>query len=75
FTERQNNPFKQYKLTDEDWRNRDKWNLYEVAVNQAIQRTSTPSSPWTVVPGNDKYYARVMVIKTVTDAIQNMLKR
>lgn len=75
FTERQNNPFKQYKLTDEDWRNREKWNLYEVAVNQMIQRTSTPSSPWTVVPGNDKHYARVMVIKTVTDAIQNMLKR
>ena len=75
FTERQNNPFKRYKLTDEDWRNRDKWDLYDVAVNQMIQRTSTATAPWTAIAGNDKHFARVEVIKTVTEAIESMLKR
>ncbi|WP_293127762.1 polyphosphate:AMP phosphotransferase [Microcoleus sp. bin38.metabat.b11b12b14.051] len=75
FTERQNNPFKQYKLTPEDWRNREKWNYYEVAVNQMIQRTSTPAAPWTVIAADNKYYARVKVIQTVTQAIRNQLKR
>ena len=75
FTERQNNPFKQYKLTEEDWRNRQKWNYYEVAVNQMIQRTSTPAAPWTLIAADNKYYARVKVIQTVTQAIRNQLKR
>ena len=74
FKERQNNPFKGYKLTEEDWRNRDKWPLYYVAVNQMIQRTSTPIAPWTIVPGNNKYYARVKVIQTVIQAIETELK-
>ena len=75
FTEREKNLFKQYKLTDEDWRNREKWPFYEVAVNQMIQRTSTPASPWTLIPANDKYSARVKVIETVVQAIRNQLKR
>ena len=75
FQERQNDQFKQYKLTEEDWRNRENWPLYEVAVNQAIQRTSTPTAPWTIVAANDKYYARVKVIQTVTDAIRRKLKK
>lgn len=74
FQERENDSFKQYKLTSEDWRNREKWPLYEVAVNQAIQRTSTPTAPWTLIAANDKYYARVKVIQTVTDAIRRKLK-
>ncbi|MDH6086437.1 polyphosphate:AMP phosphotransferase [Umezakia ovalisporum] len=74
FTERQNNLFKQYKLTDEDWRNRQNWNYYDVAINQAIQRTTTPSAPWTIVAANDKYYARVKVIKTVVETIEAQLK-
>jgi polyphosphate kinase 2 (PPK2 family) len=74
FMERQNDPFKQYKLTQEDWRNRDKWPLYSVAVNQMIQRTSTPTAPWTLIPANDKYYARVKVIQTVIQAIGQKLK-
>ncbi|MDY6937149.1 MAG: polyphosphate:AMP phosphotransferase [Cyanobacteriota bacterium] len=73
FRDRQNNPFKAYKLTDEDWRNREQWSLYEVAVNQAIQRTNTPYTPWTVVPANNKYYARVKAIETVIEAIENAL--
>ncbi len=75
FNERSNNPFKQHKLTDEDWRNREQWSLYQVAVNQMIQRTSTPSAPWTIVAGDDKYYARVKVIQTVIQAIKSKIKR
>jgi AMP-polyphosphate phosphotransferase len=74
FMERQNDPFRQYKLTEEDWRNRDQWSLYEVAVNQMIQRTSTPTAPWTLIAANDKYYARVKVIQTVVGAIRQKLK-
>ncbi|WP_071515026.1 polyphosphate:AMP phosphotransferase [Geitlerinema sp. PCC 9228] len=75
FYERKENPFKSYKLTTEDWRNREKWSLYEVAVNQTIQRTSTPIAPWTIVPGNDKYYARVRTIEAVSTAMENQLKQ
>lgn len=73
FESRKNDPFKSYKLTDEDWRNREKWNLYDVAVNQMIARTSTSSSPWTVVAGNSKHYARVKVIETVIEAIKKVM--
>ncbi len=75
FEERQNDPFKTYKLTNEDWRNRERWPLYEVAVNQMIQRTSTFTAPWTLVAANDKYYARVKILDTVSDAIEQELKR
>ncbi|HJB00418.1 MAG TPA: polyphosphate:AMP phosphotransferase [Candidatus Mediterraneibacter merdavium] len=74
FTERQQNPEKQWKITDEDWRNREKWDLYEDAVNEMLMRTSTDYAPWVVVEGNDKYYARVKVLKTVVDAIEKRLK-
>lgn len=73
FEARAADPFKQYKLTDEDWRNREKWNLYEVAVNQAIARTDTPLAPWIVIPGEDKYYARVAVIESAIKAIKTKL--
>ncbi len=75
FEQRNNDLFKQYKITEEDWRNREQWNLYEVAINHAIARTSTPAAPWTIVAGNNKYYARVKVIETVIDAIKAKLKR
>lgn len=74
FNERQQNPEKQWKITDEDWRNREKWDLYEDAVNEMLMRTSTDYAPWVIVEGNDKYYARVKVLKTVTDAIEKRLK-
>jgi polyphosphate:AMP phosphotransferase len=64
FTERQSTPHKQWKLTDEDWRNREKWPAYERAVNDMIERTSTREAPWTLVEANDKAYARVKVLKT-----------
>ncbi len=74
FKERQENPEKQWKITDEDWRNREKWDQYEDAVNEMLLRTSTDYAPWVVVEGNDKYYARVKVLQTVVDAIEERLK-
>lgn len=74
FNDREGDRFKQYKLTDEDWRNREKWPLYNVAVNQAIQRTSTSLAPWQLISANDKYHARVSVLQTVTQAIEKKLK-
>ncbi|HCM92186.1 MAG TPA: polyphosphate:AMP phosphotransferase [Lachnospiraceae bacterium] len=69
FTDRQNTPEKQWKITDEDWRNREKWDLYEDAVNEMIQKTSTEFAPWHILESNDKHYARIKALKTVTDAI------
>ncbi|WP_278360573.1 polyphosphate:AMP phosphotransferase [[Ruminococcus] torques] len=74
FCERMENPEKRWKITDEDLRNREKWDLYEHAADEMIMRTSTAYAPWVIVEGNDKYYARIKVLKTVTDAIEKRLK-
>lgn len=74
FKARQENPEKQWKITDEDWRNREKWDQYEEAVNEMLIRTSTPHAPWVVVEGNCKYYARIKVLETVVDAIEKRLE-
>ena len=71
---RMENPEKRWKITDEDLRNREKWDLYEHAADEMIMRTSTAYAPWVIVEGNDKYYARIKVLKTVTDAIEKRLK-
>ncbi|HBB59406.1 MAG TPA: polyphosphate:AMP phosphotransferase [Lachnospiraceae bacterium] len=75
FTDRQNTPEKQWKITDEDWRNREKWDLYETAVNEMIQKTSTEYAPWHILESNDKHYARIKALKTVTDEIEKKLKK
>ncbi|MDR0992713.1 MAG: polyphosphate:AMP phosphotransferase [Ruminococcus sp.] len=69
FEDRQNTPGKEWKITDEDWRNREKWDEYEKAVEQMIRLTSSDYAPWTVVEANDKLYARIKVLKTVADAM------
>jgi polyphosphate kinase 2 (PPK2 family) len=69
FQERASDKLRSWKLTDEDWRNRKKWDLYENAVNDMLLKTSTIHAPWTVVEGNSKYYARVKVLKTVVDKL------
>ena len=74
FNERMADPAKQWKITDEDWRNREKWDEYETAVNEMLVRTSTTYAPWVVVEGNDKYYARVKVLQTVVDALEKKIK-
>lgn len=73
FKERMENPEKQWKITDEDWRNREKWDLYEKAVDEMLVRTSTTYAPWIIVEGNDKYYARIKVLRTVVDAMEARL--
>lgn len=73
FKERMENPAKQWKITDEDWRNRAKWDLYEKAVDEMIVRTSTEDAPWIVVEANSKYYARIKVLETVVAALEKRL--
>ena len=74
FKEREQNPNKEWKITDEDWRNREKWDAYEAAVNEMLVRTSTDYAPWTIVEGNNKYYARLKVLKTVIEMFEKRLK-
>jgi len=68
------NPAKQWKITDEDWRNREKWDLYEQAVDEMLVRTSTTYAPWIIVEANSKYYARIKVLETVVNAIERRLE-
>lgn len=75
FRERMENPDKQWKITEEDWRNREKWDQYEAAVNEMLVRTSTTYAPWIVVEGNCKYYARVKVLETVVDALEKKIRQ
>ena len=74
FKEREQVPWKQHKLTDEDWRNREKWDDYKQAVNDMVIRTSTAIAPWTLIPGDDKNFARVAVLKTVCERLEQTLK-
>jgi polyphosphate:AMP phosphotransferase len=73
FEERQNIEFKQFKITEEDWRNREKWDDYELAVCDMVDHTSTDVAPWTLVEANDKYYARLKVLRTLCDRIEKAL--
>ena len=73
FEERQNTPHKQWKISTEDWRNREKWDQYKEAVDEMLFRTSTPYAPWTVIESNSKWYARIKVLKTVVKEVQNAL--
>lgn len=74
FEDRKNNPFKQWKLTEEDWRNREKWDQYKEAVEDMLKRTSTLYAPWTIIEGNDKPFARVKTLQTLIKAIDKRLK-
>jgi polyphosphate:AMP phosphotransferase len=75
FKARENTPFKQYKITEDDYRNREKWDLYEQAVNDMVERTSTEYAPWTLVEANDKRFARIKVLKTYCDRLGRALKK
>jgi polyphosphate:AMP phosphotransferase len=73
FKLREETPHKQHKITDEDWRNREKWHDYEVAVHDMVTHTSTNYAPWTLVAGNDKRYARIQILKTFCDRLEARL--
>ena len=75
FNDRKNTPENQWKITDEDWRNREKWDKYEVAVNQMIKYTSTKNAPWTIIESNSKYYARIKALETIIAAVEQRLDR
>ena len=70
FGDRKVTPYKQYKLTEEDWRNRDKWDAYQAAADDMFANTSTPYAPWILVEANDKNYARIKVLKHVVEALE-----
>jgi polyphosphate:AMP phosphotransferase len=74
FKARENTPYKRYKITDEDWRNREKWDDYRDAVNEMLTRTSSRDAPWNLISGNDKRHARIQVLETVANAMRERLK-
>ncbi len=74
FKEREKIEFKRFKITAEDWRNREKWDAYHQAVCDMVDRTSTGSAPWTLVEANDKNYARVKVLRTLCERLEAALK-
>nr|WP_305907040.1 hypothetical protein [Methylomarinum sp. Ch1-1]MDP4519757.1 hypothetical protein [Methylomarinum sp. Ch1-1] len=73
FKEREQISYKKHKITEEDYRNREKWDDYQRAVNEMIARTSTHQAPWLMVEGNDKYYARIKVLKAYCERMEEML--
>ncbi|MEP6998660.1 MAG: polyphosphate:AMP phosphotransferase, partial [Betaproteobacteria bacterium] len=75
FRARQHTPFKRFKITPEDWRNRKHWSAYEVAVCDMVDRTSTTLAPWTLVEAEDKYFARIKILKTIVHRIESALER
>lgn len=74
FKEREEDPFKQWKLTEEDWRNREKWEMYEEAVNDMFEQTDTPYAPWAIIEGNDKLFARVKTLRVINEWLETRLK-
>jgi polyphosphate:AMP phosphotransferase len=75
FKERERTPHKKFKITEEDWRNRKKWDAYERAVCDMVDRTSTNDAPWTLVEANNKYFARIKVLRTLCDALEQAYAR
>jgi polyphosphate kinase 2 (PPK2 family) len=73
FNERQSDPYKAWKLTDEDWRNRQKWDQYMLAVQDMLLKTSTLKAPWTVVEDNDKFYGRIKTLQTLVKLLEHGL--
>ena len=75
FQEREKTSFKRFKITEDDWRNRDKWTHYIDAVNDMVDRTSTEIAPWTLIEANDKRFARVKVLRTINEALEAAFAR
>jgi AMP-polyphosphate phosphotransferase len=73
FESRSADPRVNWKLTEEDWRNREKWSLYEEAVNEMLLKTSTSTAPWTVIEGNSKLYARIKILRVLVEKLSTEL--
>ncbi|MFZ2627329.1 MAG: hypothetical protein WAX67_00435, partial [Rugosibacter sp.] len=70
FKAREKIEFKRFKITEDDWRNREKWDAYQQAVCDMVDRTSTSTAPWTLVESNDKNYARVKILQTICERLE-----
>ena len=75
FRDRQRTPHKSWKITDDDWQNRQRWDDYELAVNDMVARTSTRRAPWHLIEANDKRFARIKVVRTLANRLNRILKR
>ena len=75
FQEREEISFKRFKITEDDWRNREKWDDYRRAVGDMVDRTSTEIAPWTLVEANDKRWARVKVLRTINRALEDAFEK
>ena len=75
FNDRENTPEKQWKITEEDWRNREKWDEYETAVDELLQKTSTKNAPWHIIESNDKKYARIKTLKIIVKALEKACEK
>ncbi|MBN2583722.1 MAG: phosphate--AMP phosphotransferase [Planctomycetes bacterium] len=75
FKARERTPYKRWKINQEDWRNREKWRQYEVAVVDMLEQTSTSHAPWTILESNCKLYARIKALRTVSDALSKALRK
>lgn len=75
FIERQEHYLKRWKITDEDWRNREKWEEYEVAVEDMLQKTNTTYAPWDIIEGNDKWYARLKTLNVIINTLKTHLQK
>jgi len=73
FKRREGDPYKHWKISEEDWRNRRQWDEHIKAAEDMFEKTSTPEAPWTVIPANYKWYARVKVVKTVAETLKKRL--
>ncbi len=73
FQEREQTAYKAWKLTDEDWRNRDQWAAYELAVNDMVEHTSTRQAPWTLIEANDKRHTRIKILRTLCERLETAL--
>ncbi len=74
FQDRSADKLRSWKLTDEEWRNREKWDIYETAVNDMLVKTSTIHTPWIIVEGNSKYYARIKALRSLVEKLSDELK-
>jgi len=74
FRERERTNYKSWKITDEDWRNRGKWEDYMLATQEMLLKTSTATAPWTLVEANDKLYSRIKILRTVAEKLRHALK-
>ncbi|KKG16665.1 phosphate:AMP phosphotransferase [Methanosarcina sp. 2.H.T.1A.6] len=75
FESRLNDPEKRWKITEDDWRNRNRWDDYKVAAEEMLQKTSTTGAPWTIIESRDKRYSRAKVLKTVAETLEDELKK